>query len=144
MLRGERVGDLGGTGGYPTRLGFTPSSAPFLPREIRYHASFTVAHAQRHLYHVPRIFDDDIIWIRKGVGYIHHAQVQCSAYMCICACARSAESSRDVSDLTLDRSTCVAFGALYGSSSFLAGEFSTVYRALLVCVWDGVFVEALE
>ena len=40
-----------------------------------------------------------------------------------------------------------SFGALYGCSSFLAGEFRdrrTVYgsyRTLLVCVWDGIFVK---
>ena len=42
----------------------------------------------------------------------------------------------------IDRSTCAAFGALYGCSSFLAGEFRDrcavydSYRTLLVCVWD--------
>ena len=38
--------------------------APCLPRKI-YHASFAIAHAQYTSYDVPRLFDDDIISIKK-------------------------------------------------------------------------------
>ena len=29
----------------------------------------------RRMYHVPRLFDDDIILIRKGVGLYHHKHI---------------------------------------------------------------------
>ena len=88
-------------------------------------------------------FSTMTISIRKGVVItITSALQECKlpAYVHM----RSAKSSRDVCSKI---STCVAFGALYVCSSFLAGEFSSrctvydSYRALLVCVWDGVFVK---
>ena len=67
--------------------------APCLPRKI-YHASFAIAHAQYTSYDVPRLFDDDIISIKKD----YHDN--CIAAVCV-VCMRERAHNDSFCNLNL-------------------------------------------